>query len=598
MALGSQTAAVSCIGCLSAVAFDAFRHYFSESKKQKQANKGEPSESNVLDKGASKDEGPSVQMDTMEDGSLHTSPCRPFLAIPIDDSSVGVSLHSVDQTELTVICMTDCTISTKDTTAQLETSGEVAEVHGPAEAKELVVATEFKLHAAKDSPRSIPIGRLTQKGGSLQDILAARRAAVDDDCDSVQEEVPRNDPAPIGKLQAEGDNSFQSILKSRRAISDTTGEIFEDDEKFKVGHELAFVGRSSFGRTDINESCQDAGATDTIQQADLPIALLFPNQGSEVVGMLGDAQSFPPASALLNKANAVLGFDLAKICSDNALLTLPQHSHPALYVAELVAVERLRLQQPQAVERCSAVAGIGLGEFAALVVADALDFEAGLKLVRLRAEIMHAAAEKATGKLSMLCVVGIPTSRVSELCMEALIATGDDGICEIVSILMPETCTCAGSEKAIAWLKVMAERSTSTGRKISAKFLAPTNGEEAFQTSMMMSARHQLQAALSEVSLRPPRCSIYFNSTGLSLPAGSDPEHVIELLGAQLTSTILWLPAIEQMIKDGIGDFFELGPGRKLRTIMQRINSEKWRRTKCISPCGPSSLTSEACGGG
>jgi [acyl-carrier-protein] S-malonyltransferase len=603
MTLTSQTVAVSCVGCLSAFAFDTLKNSFSKTRKQKQADSGEPSESRARTKVTNDDDGHMLKMDTMEGGSCDDLKCGDFRieAIPMAEGPLDASLCRAFQTELT--------ISTEDMLKQLEKEAEFTEVNEAAKAKErvhtskdsarnaLIGRSSFgrseedeedeaaeakewvgKVHTSKDSARSALIGRLTQKGGSLQDILAARRATFDEDEDDAvgfNDKVRSSVPAIVGKLQAKESHDLQSILKSRRAISDTTCESFQGD----------------------NDTLVSSGAvSQESAEADLPIALLFPNQGSEVVGMLQDALSFPKAAALLNKAQAVLGFDLAKICSDHEFLKLPKHSHSALYVAELVAVERLRSQQPQAVERCSAVAGVGLGEFAALVVAGVLDFEQGLKLVQIRAETMHAAAEKATGRISMLCIVAIPTPRVRELCKEALIATGD-GICEIVSVLMPDTCTCAGSEKAIAWLKVIAERSSSTSRKVSAKFLAPVNGQEVFQTSAMMSARDRLHSALSEVSLRPPRCSIYFNSTGRSLPAGSDPGQVIELIAAQLASTILWVPAIEQMIEDGIEDFFELGPGRKLRTIMQRINSEKWRRTKCISPCGPWSLPSEACGG-
>merc|ERR1719316_497580 len=141
--------------------------------------------------------------------------------------------------------------------------------------------------------------------------------------------------------------------------------------------------------------------------------------------MMQDAHSFSAASALLKQAEAVLGYDVVEVCADEKRLNLPEYSHAALYVAELIAAERLRVEQPEAVERCSAVAGIGLGEFAALVIAGALDFEQGLKLVKLRAEAMHTAAEVAPGKLSMLHIIGIQTSQVRELCEEA-VRVGDD----------------------------------------------------------------------------------------------------------------------------------------------------------------------------
>lgn len=352
--------------------------------------------------------------------------------------------------------------------------------------------------------------------------------------------------------------NLQDVLASRRAVVDTAGESFEG-----------------------------GGATVTVDAPRLPllpIALLFPNQGSEVVGMMADAYNFPPAAALLKRAQAVLGYDLIEVCSDAQRLSLPQFSHVALYVAELVAAERLRAEQPEAVEQCSAVAGIGPGEYAALVVAGCLNFEEGLKLVKVRAEAMHAAAEAAPCNISMLHVVGLQTSQVRALCEEAIKGTGDGSVCGISSILLPDNCTCAGTDMAIARLKVLAESSPQTKRKIAAKFMQAAAGTSAFQSSFMIAAREQLLSALSEVELRPPRCSVFFNSNGTALRAGSKPDQIANFLAAQLTSTILWVPAVEQMIEDGIQDFFELGPGRQLRTMMQRINSERWRRTKCIAP--------------
>merc|ERR1719387_1237500 len=145
--------------------------------------------------------------------------------------------------------------------------------------------------------------------------------------------------------------------------------------------------------------------------------------------MMDGASTFPPAERMLKQAQQVLGYDLLEVCANAEQLSKAHHSQVALYVSELVAAERLRCDCPEAIERCSAVAGIGVGEFAALTVAGMLDFEDGLALVKFRAEAMQAAAETASERVSMLVVSGLETSRVRELCEDARRIAGEGAVC-------------------------------------------------------------------------------------------------------------------------------------------------------------------------
>lgn len=323
-------------------------------------------------------------------------------------------------------------------------------------------------------------------------------------------------------------------------------------------------------------------------EASLSIGLLFPNEGSSQLGMMKGVDSLPHVADLVARANAVLGYDVVQLCVQGPAAKLQQikYSQPAMYVADLVAAERLCVDNPDALKRCRAVAGLGVGEFAALTVAGVWDMELGLEFVKLRAQAMEDVGESVSG-LSLLTITGLELEKVRELCEEAQRNSVEGAVCSIQSMLLPSGYICAGTEAAISRLKVMCESiDHGDGKGVSAKFLESAKGAAAFQTSLMEPVRQCLQSAMTEAiaKMRPPRCMVYFNSTGNAVPAGVDPACLVELLTSQITSTILWVPAVEMMISDGVEEFYELGPGRQLRSFMQRINTKSWRKTKSVQP--------------
>ena len=177
------------------------------------------------------------------------------------------------------------------------------------------------------------------------------------------------------------------------------------------------------------------------------VAFLFPGQGSQALGMLASCKDLPPVRAMLATAQRVLGYDLLAVCTDGACRgcaararcgaptdaaagrTGPKsklddtvYAQPALFVAGLAAVEKLRAENPGAADSASACAGLSLGEYTALVFAGALSFEDGLKVVKTRAESMAAAA--AVGAHGMLSVVGLGDAELDKLCAAAAAKAG------------------------------------------------------------------------------------------------------------------------------------------------------------------------------
>merc|ERR1712061_401384 len=152
----------------------------------------------------------------------------------------------------------------------------------------------------------------------------------------------------------------------------------------------------------------------------------------------------------------------------------------------------------------------------------------------------------------MLSVAGIEKEKLLKLCSEAAKKEGGKAVCTIANELFPKGFSCAGTETAIVELKALAEKNDALQAKI-----LKTSG--AFHTSLMAGARDKLGKALDDAlpSMRPPKCSVYMNTTGRALQSGTDPREIVELLKKQLVSPVLWEPSVRAMIKDGITEYYE-----------------------------------------
>lgn len=311
----------------------------------------------------------------------------------------------------------------------------------------------------------------------------------------------------------------------------------------------------------------------------LPVALLFPGQGSQYVGMLRDCSKMPVVQDLLERAKAVLGYDIRDLCVNGpeAKLNQTQQCQPAMFVAGMAALEVLREKKPEVVERPQACAGLSLGEYTALCAAGVLDFEDGLRLVQLRAEAMQDAATRAPQ--AMCSVAGVERSKLEKLCEKAkALDTTTTPECRIANYLFPQGFTCGGSEVAIAKLCDLA---LSEASALQAKTIK-TSG--AFHTPMMKPAEERLIKALDESlpKMKPPRCALYFNVNAKRVPAGTQPTEFIGLMKQQLTSEVKWATTVENMIGDRIKDFYEVGPLKQLKSMLKRIDPEAFKRTESV----------------
>jgi len=230
---------------------------------------------------------------------------------------------------------------------------------------------------------------------------------------------------------------------------------------------------------------------------------------------------------------------------------------------------KLKQQRPEAVERPGAVAGLSLGEYTALCVAGVFTFEEGMELVKIRGEAMQDAANSAPQ--SMLSIFGLEKDALSNLCKEQ--ETGGE-VCQIANFLFPRGFSAAGTTPAIMKLK----ESVEAAGALQVKLLKTSGG---FHTSLMKPAQAELAEALKalEPNMKPPKCDVYMNVTGDKIAAGTPPTEFLPLLEKQLTSSVQWEASIQQMISDGLTEFYEVGPMKQLKAMMKRIDVDMWSKT-------------------
>lgn len=283
-------------------------------------------------------------------------------------------------------------------------------------------------------------------------------------------------------------------------------------------------------------------------------AFIFPGQGSQYVGMGNDLyEKNPIARELFEKADNILGVPLSKICFAGPQDELRQtrNTQPAIFLHSII-LSRLFERNDVAM-----VAGHSLGEYSALVFAGALTFEEGLKLVRLRGELMQRAGEEQQG--TMAAVMGLQPEGVEQICLEASAA----GIVQCANFNSPGQIVISGS---VAGVHQAMEIARTKGAKLVRELVV----SGAFHSPLMQNAQQGLRSALERASLHDAMIPVYANVTAKPVLCTGE---IRKLLVQQLTSPVRWEESIQNMIADGATTFVEIGPGKVLQGLAKRINS-------------------------
>ena len=297
-------------------------------------------------------------------------------------------------------------------------------------------------------------------------------------------------------------------------------------------------------------------------------AFLFPGQGAQVVGMGADiVYAYPAAAEVFQKANAILGFDLRKICFEGPAeqLNTTTISQPAIFVTSAAMLEVLKTNPVTSKLQADVTAGLSLGEYTALYAAGVISFKAAIVLVQKRGQAMQEAADATKG--AMVSIIGLDEEKVRALCDEA-------GAGELLSpacreFVEPVNFNCPG-QIVISGSKTACERAEKLAPKYGAIKAVRLEVAGAFHTEMMASAADTLKEALSSCEILEPRD--IKTIANITADYYTSADQIRTGLTKQLTSAIFWQKCMERLFADGAEQFYEIGPGRVLTGLMKRIN--------------------------
>jgi [acyl-carrier-protein] S-malonyltransferase len=229
-------------------------------------------------------------------------------------------------------------------------------------------------------------------------------------------------------------------------------------------------------------------------------------------------------------------------------------TQPAIFLHSVIAFKGIEENRPDM------VAGHSLGEFSALVANGVLSFEDGLTLVSIRAQAMQHACEKVAS--TMAAVLGLADEKVEAICAEVQEQTGE--------VVVPANYNCPGQlviSGSMKGVEIACERLKAAGAKRA--LLLPVGG--AFHSPLMMPARDELKEAIDKTTFYNPNCPIYQNVAAKAVVA---KDEIKKNLIDQLTEPVRWTQCVQAMIADGATQFTEIGPGKVLQGLVQKINKE------------------------
>jgi [acyl-carrier-protein] S-malonyltransferase len=292
-------------------------------------------------------------------------------------------------------------------------------------------------------------------------------------------------------------------------------------------------------------------------------AFIFPGQGSQSIGMMSTlAQETDVIRQTFDQASAVLGYDLWQLVSEGPAeqLNATEFTQPAMLTADVAS---WRAWQAGGGDEPAYMAGHSLGEYSALVCAEALDFGSAVSLVADRARYMQQAVPEGQG--AMAAIIGLDDAAVVQLCR----AQAGDEVLQPVNFNAPGQVVVAGSSDAVA-------RLLENAKDAGAKRALPLPVSVPSHCDLMQPASERMRERLQQVDLTMPRIPVLHN---VNVEVATDIDQLRDLLARQISQPVRWVETIQRMAGDGVTTVVECGPGKVLCGLNRRIE----RNMNCIA---------------
>ena len=283
---------------------------------------------------------------------------------------------------------------------------------------------------------------------------------------------------------------------------------------------------------------------------------LFPGQASQKVGMGKDLfEKTEIGKKYYTIANDILDIDIQSISFNGPgeLLNKTKYTQPAIFIVSTI-IGQIMIENGYST---NGVAGHSLGEYSALAVSGAYDFESGLELVKLRSESMYNAGKTNPG--TMAAIVGLSAREVENLCTK----NTSDNLVVAANYNTENQIVVSGHIESV-------EALIRTAKNNGAKMAVPLNVSGAFHSPLMTPAREELAAKLDSIDISDISIPLYTNVDAKPITKGRD---IKDSLIRQLENPVLWYNSIEKMIRDGFNSFLEVGPGKILQGLNRKINN-------------------------
>jgi [acyl-carrier-protein] S-malonyltransferase len=288
------------------------------------------------------------------------------------------------------------------------------------------------------------------------------------------------------------------------------------------------------------------------------IALIFPGQGSQLVGMGKDlAEKYPVARHTFEEADEALGYNLSQACFEGPedQLRLTEVTQPAILTASIAA---LRVVETQLPKPCF-VAGHSLGEYSAHVASGTLSFADAVRTVRNRGKYMQEAVPVGVG--AMAAILGMDLEKVAGVCRDA----AQGGVCAPANINSPEQVVISGNTAAVERAAKLADERGAKRAK-----LLPVSAP--FHCSLMKPAQDRLEEDLKKLTMHKP---VYPVACNVDADFVDDDLRTLDTLVRQVTGSVKWDQCMRLLVAQGVETFIEVGPGKVLCGLMRQIDRSK-----------------------